>query len=413
MAEKLLTTTRTTPTATDFTKAMMAIWPEATKAQVGVLYAHFAGETNDGVSCWNWNLGNVKHVAGDGFDYVSLRGVWEGFVIKDEDKDGDIDADDKAMLIARLLRSGMWQLDDSKDHAIAVGPTKVSMIASPNNSATWFRAYPSLAVGMEKYLGQKRNPGGRYYSAWQYVLAGNPEEYGRELGRKGYYTASQDAYAKSMRRKFDAWMKMTAYEQVMEEAVPTPMVIAAPVAEIVLPNTDNMMLQAVELDGETWLVCPVQIAPMAIGDALTVANALGFTLPSPALVDAIWRQADLKVPPHLMIRSHDGVHMDTPELHAKQSAAIAAYVGDRGLGRDFHLVAGAFKDIVLVDGKLGIYGWHVSAEEEAELRRKFPGLPLYAPSTPGPGKVIQQANTKAHGPTWRDYSQAYRLARRA
>ena len=31
------------------------------------------------------------------------------------------------------------------------------MIASPHNSATWFRSYPSLVVGMERFIAMKRS----------------------------------------------------------------------------------------------------------------------------------------------------------------------------------------------------------------------------------------------------------------
>jgi len=109
MSERLLETKRTTPTVREFAATLLRVWPDATKRQAGILYAHFSGETGAGRFCWNWNLGNVKHVAGDGYDYVSLRGVWEGFAVRDEDKDGDVDDVDRALLVSRLLRSGMWR----------------------------------------------------------------------------------------------------------------------------------------------------------------------------------------------------------------------------------------------------------------------------------------------------------------
>lgn len=48
MAETLLPTVRTTPSKTDFARALLAAWPDATKEGAGVLYAHFAGETGEG-----------------------------------------------------------------------------------------------------------------------------------------------------------------------------------------------------------------------------------------------------------------------------------------------------------------------------------------------------------------------------
>lgn len=428
--ETLLPTRRTTPTKIDFARALLAVWPDATKEGAGVLYAHFAGETGDGAYCWNWNLGNVKHAKGDGFDYVSLRGVWEGFRVGDEDGDGDVDADDRAILVARLLRSGMWEPDPSVDHARAVGPTKVSLVASPENAATHFKAYASLAVGMHFFVEGKRKPSGRYASAWAFVVAGDPEGYGRELGAKGYYTASPDAYARAMRKKFDAWMASTDFEGAQDEtptdprggalpptSAPAPEILAAPVVPLAVVSAPDLLparaidegLVEVALDGEVWLVSPVYIAPVGIGQAGAVAKQLGYELPTPALVDAIWRAADLRVPPHLMIRSHDGVHMDTPELHAKQQEVLAAYIGPRALGLDYRLLAGAFKDVVLVDGKPGIYGWHADERGAAKLGEK--GVPTYAPATAGEGVVVQRANAQ-HGEAWRDYSQGLRLCKR-
>lgn len=410
MVEKLLETKRTTPSAIDFTRALLVMMPGATKEQVGVLWSHFAGETGSGQYCWNWNLGNVKHVAGDGYDYVSLRGVWEGFTIKDEDGDGDIDADDRTILVERLIRSGMWQFDPSADHAKAVGPRKVSMLTTVNNPAAWFRAYPSLEVGMQRYVDQKRNPNGRYFSAWQFVLSGEPELFGRELGKKGYYTASQDAYAASMRRQFDLWMKSTAYEQVMQDDRPTPSVNLVSDPIVILESVTDDGLIPVELDGVTWLVYPMQIGPIAIGRALEVVQGMGagFELPSPALTDAIWREADMKIPPHLMIQKHDGVHMNTDAMKVATKEAIEKYIADR----PHRLTAGAFKDVVMVNGKLGIYGWHCAPGEEAQLKKQW-GVPLYPCATPGLGKVVQSANTTSHSVAYEDYSQGFRPVRRA
>ncbi len=423
MAEKLVPTVRTTPSAFQFSSALLAVWPEATKAQAGVLWAHFAGETTDGVHCWNHNLGNVKHVAGDGYDYVSLRGVWEGFTLKDEDGDGDVDADDKTILVERLLRSGMWELDPSADHAKAVGPRKVSMIASPQNSATWFRAYPSLEIGMARFVDMKRNPQGRYFSSWAHVLLGDPEGYARVLGAKGYYTADPNVYAASMRKKFDAWMKLDAFDRALDQLVgigpmseSTPVVSTAITTPAVIP--DDAELVPVDCDGVTWLVAPLYVAPIGIGQAAELAAALGYELPTPALVDAIWRAADLKVPPHRMLRAHDGVHMNTPELAAEQAEAIAAFLAERGiqgLGRDYRLLAGAFKDVVRdpATGKVGLYGWHVDLNDpEAAAGIRKSGVPIHETATLGPGSVIQRP-FYGHVLSWADYSQGVRFVRRA
>src|SRR5690349_13467086 len=138
MADLRVPVLRTTPSMLDFARALLRSWRSSVgalpdKKQSGVLWAHFAGETGDGQYCWCWNLGNVKHVVGSGVAFMSLAGVWECIPLRDEDKDGDVDQDDRVMLIARMVRSGFWREDASADHAKACGVSRVSMIASPDN----------------------------------------------------------------------------------------------------------------------------------------------------------------------------------------------------------------------------------------------------------------------------------------
>lgn len=222
MSGKLIATTRTTPSMLTFAETLLAAWPGATKDGAGVLWAHFAGETGDGFHCYNHNLGNVKWSKGCGLDYVSLVGVWEGFVIRDEDGDGDIDDVDRVMLVNRLIRTGLWKVDPSADHAKAVGPNKVSMVATSAHQATWFRAYDSLAAGMIAFVDFKRNPQSRYAGAWRYVENGDPTGYAYELGDKGYYTASKDVYAAAMVKKFTAWMARDDFERARSGAETSP-----------------------------------------------------------------------------------------------------------------------------------------------------------------------------------------------
>lgn len=225
--ESLLETKRTTPTKLDFAIAVLKEWHDANKTSVGVLWAHFAGETGEGKYCWNWNLGNVKKVKGDGFNYISLRGVWEGFRISDVDGDGDIDSDDKELIIARLVKTGLWSRDDNRDHILAVGADKVPMIASPDNPASWFKAYDNLNIGMHFYINMKRNPTSRYASAWPMIVEGMPKTYAYELGRKGYYTANPDVYARSMQKHFDLWMADNAFDSAVFELQETKREVGA------------------------------------------------------------------------------------------------------------------------------------------------------------------------------------------
>lgn len=178
-----------------------------------------------------------------------------------------------------------------------------------------------------------------------------------------------------------------------EDAIDTlrePSVVTPDVATAGISTIDFANFVPVAHDGITWLVCPIYIAPVGIGEAVELAAQAGCELPSPGLVDAIWRAADLKVDANAMVRQHDGTPatMDSPETHADQAARLARIIGDRSLGRDFKLLAGAFKDVVLKDGKVGLYGWHRA--DGTTIQPFFGG----------------------HALAWCDYSQGLRLVRR-
>lgn len=146
----------------------------------------------------------------------------------------------------------------------------------------------------------------------------------------------------------------------------------------------------VEADNGNWLVSPIYIAPVAIGEAQKIADLNGFQLPTPALVDAIWKAADLKLDPNP--RMHDGTPktMNSDEMNISQLAYIKKQIDEKSPNWDFKLLAGSHKDVVKTkDGKLGLYGW-----------QKLPS-----------GKNIQGLFT-GHGLDWKDYSQGARLVKK-
>lgn len=222
-------TVQTTPTMLDFARALIRAWRAVvgtvpTKTQAAVLWAHFAGETGDGRYCYCWNLGNYKHTPGSGGAYCYLRGVWEGV---------------SPARAEQLIATGRWAADPSKDHAIAVGPGKVSVVATEDNPASWFRAFASLEDGMVSFIDAKRSPASRYASAWRYVEAGDPDGYARELGRRGYYTASPDAYARAMRGKWHAWMAADAFERALDELIAASNAETLPTLPDLGPESDE------------------------------------------------------------------------------------------------------------------------------------------------------------------------------
>lgn len=157
------------------------------------------------------------------------------------------------------------------------------------------------------------------------------------------------------------------------------------VAPAEAPPTDWVM---VTVDGVAWLVAPTQIGPIGIGEALARAEAEGCELPSPKLVDAIWKQADRKVDAGKLTRTftnYTATEMNAPDVLESQVKSVAELVGS-----GFTLAAGMYKDVVRsADGRIGLYGWH--------RENGTPIQPFYS----------------GHALAWRDYSQGLRLVRRA
>ncbi len=147
----------------------------------------------------------------------------------------------------------------------------------------------------------------------------------------------------------------------------------------------------VDHTGSRWAVCPLYLAPVGIGAAVDIALRAGCELPSPGLVDAIWRAADLRINAWKIANSsHDGTAktMNSDAIHAETARRVELEVGTKVFGRDFTLIAGCYKDVVKSEGKVGLYGWHDLA-----------------------GKPIQTFYA-GHALDWKDYSQGLRLVRR-
>lgn len=165
----------------------------------------------------------------------------------------------------------------------------------------------------------------------------------------------------------------------------------------------------VECSGVRYAVAPRYVPAAAITDVLARQN--GAELPSPTLVDAIWRAADVRVDFEDLVRTHDGswAQMASPEVLADQAkrvdgAITIAWLGSSKLdtGERALLVAGTHKDVVRAErdyrdkrgilqlraGALGIYGGH---------RRD--------------GTVVQPP-AGVHGKGYYDYSHGLRLVKR-
>ena len=130
--------------------------------------------------------------------------------------------------------------------------------------------------------------------------------------------------------------------------------------------------------------------PMGLAAAARVANELGFLLPTPRMVDAIYSQAKVHVAPSPM---KPGSRMASTAYFVEHDRTV-----DRQRARVTRdaaaLTAGQKKDIVLTNrllsrpGRVAIYGWHRTN-----------------------GKPIQPLST-VHGASYADYSHGVRLVSR-
>lgn len=125
--------------------------------------------------------------------------------------------------------------------------------------------------------------------------------------------------------------------------------------------------------------------PANFNTATTVARRFGFVLPTPAIVDAIYEQAELRLAPQPMT---PGPAMTSTECFFAHEQKIRAQMRGRRLGE---LAAGHKKDYVLTNrlataaSQEAIYGWHR-----------------------GVGAPIQPLSL-VHGARYADYSHGVRL----
>lgn len=186
-----LTPLRTPATASEMFEALKSAWSFAFPEEIPkresllVLLAQWAIETGRGKSMWNYNIGNIKSVEGDGHDYV-FRACDEHLPI----------ARAKEMVAygAGLVKIA-WEHPDQGLAAV---------IISPDHPGCRFRAFGSLAEGAVDYLLFLHR---RFSSSWIAVEAGDPGLFAHLLKVHGYYTGPEDnghggGYAPNLRYLF-------------------------------------------------------------------------------------------------------------------------------------------------------------------------------------------------------------------
>lgn len=184
--EKQREAKRTTLTLEIFVRALVAAWDGTlgtlTAAFAAMLWAKYFAETSN-KHCYNFNIGNVKDAAGDGFDFHCLRGVWEGVSKAEAD---------------RLIASGQATLDPNEAHKAAVAP-RVAVLFQPPHPATRFRSYDSLEHAMQSHLAFLAV---RFPKVLPFMLAGDVDGFAKAMARAGYMTAQPTPYANAMRAPF-------------------------------------------------------------------------------------------------------------------------------------------------------------------------------------------------------------------
>lgn len=127
--------------------------------------------------------------------------------------------------------------------------------------------------------------------------------------------------------------------------------------------------------------------PMGLSAALTVADAFGFVLPTRRMVDAIYRQAQVRLAPQPL---PPGDAMRSTEYFVRHNEMVQAQRASTEALPDA-LTAGQKKDLVLTKllwttpGRVAIYGWHRES-----------GVPV-------------QPLSVVHGARYADYSHGVRL----
>lgn len=148
------------------------------KEQVSMVLAQNSLETGARKSMWNYNVGNITHVKGDGFDYQT---------------------------------SPDWHYETDANGE----RKKVTHQAQ-------FRAYPDLNSGVRDYL-HFLSSSKRYADAWQHMVHPDPEAYSKALKAAGYYGADESVYTAGVKRLFNSANKSDSYELAMSGKVqPVP-----------------------------------------------------------------------------------------------------------------------------------------------------------------------------------------------
>jgi hypothetical protein len=177
-------TQQTTPAVADVVAMLLQVWSDLKPNGARTLAAQFMAETGGGRFCFNWNLGNVK--AGPNDSHMYLKNVWE--------------CDTPAGAATQVQNAGglahIATPQEIQQHGWTCNQSVV--VFQPPHAQCRFRAYASLALGAQLWLGHHQkiaqtNPA--YLTA---INAGDIPTVAHILSLAHYYTAPEAAYAQGM-----------------------------------------------------------------------------------------------------------------------------------------------------------------------------------------------------------------------
>lgn len=178
MSEQLLPDLITPCSPADLYLTLQRAWSPIdgapSRASLLVLLAHWTLETGGGHWCHRWNLGNVKHVPGDGHDFVQFR-----------------------------------------CNEIIAGKTVWILPPDPRCS---FVAFKTIDEGAQHYLMGLR---GRFRLAWPLVIAGDPAGFCHYLKIQNYYTAVESTYTAGVVHCFHQLDATLPIVPTVEQNIPT------------------------------------------------------------------------------------------------------------------------------------------------------------------------------------------------
>ena len=152
---------------------------------VCVMGGQWALETGWGKSMWDFNLGNVKSVEGDGHDYCFF-GCGEELPLSVAQHAVH---DSPLVKVVRTYMQGTTQM--------------ASVWIDPEHPWCRFRAFNSLLEGAVDYVKLLNK---RFQKSWPAVIAGDPAQFAHFLKLQHYYTADETQYTNSIKSTFHTMM---------------------------------------------------------------------------------------------------------------------------------------------------------------------------------------------------------------